>query len=683
MASRLRRDGAAPRRPPPIPRSVEAPRAPRRRHPLVWVGGVLGALVLALVLMLILIDWNWLRGPIGRYASARTGRTVEIAGDLDVTLFSWNPSATINGLRIGNPKWAGPGRMAEVEQVTAQVRLLPLLKGEVLMPRLEVRRPTLKLLRDAQGRASWDFSNGRKTEKPFHMPPVQRFVIQDGKIDFVDQKRGLRLKGVVNANERLGGRVRGFELKGQGSLNGNPFLLSVTGGPLLNIDRDRPYPFNADIRSGPTRVIAVGEAPKPFDLGQLRMNLNASGPDMEELYDLTGLAFPNTPPYRLHARLVRDGQQYRLTGIGGRVGDSDLAGAVSVDAASDRPFVRADLSSRRLDFDDLAAVFGGAPSTAPGEAASPAQQVVARKLAAEHRIFPDATLKVDRIRSMDAALTYRAASVVDAKVPLRAASVKMTLDKGVLTADPLVFDLPQGALSGRVRLDARGATPATDLDMRLANARLEQLVPARGGGAPLQGSLVGRARLRGTGASVHQTMASADGEVLVVVPGGEIRQAFAELMGVNVVKGLGLLLSKSEQQAPIRCAVAHFQARDGVLTADRIVFDTGPVLGTGSGRIDLGSEKIAFRVQGHPKKPQLVRLAAPVTLSGSLAAPKLGVDTGKAITQGGFAAALATLVSPIAVLLPFVDAGLAKDAQCGALLADAAREGAPVKSARR
>jgi hypothetical protein len=120
-----------------------------------------------------------------------------------------------------------------------------------------------------------------------------------------------------------------------------------------------------------------------------------------------------------------------------------------------------------------------------------------------------------------------------------------------------------------------------------------------------------------------------------------------------------------------------------VLTADRIVFDTGPVLGTGEGRVDLNSEKIAFRLQGHPKKPQLIRLVAPVTLNGSLAAPKLSVETGRALTQGGFAAALATLVSPIAAVLPFIDAGLAKDAQCAALLADASREGAPVKSARR
>ena len=48
----------------------------------------------------------------------------------------------------------------------------------------------------------------------------------------------------------------------------------------------------------------------------------------------------------------------------------------------------------------------------------------------------------------------------------------------------------------------------------------------------------------------------------------------------------------------------------------------------------------------------------------------------------GVAVSLATLLSPLAVILPFVDSGLAKDANCAALLADGAAEGAPVKTAR-
>jgi uncharacterized protein involved in outer membrane biogenesis len=179
---------------------------------------------------------------------------------------------------------------------------------------------------------------------------------------------------------------------------------------------------------------------------------------------------------------------------------------------------------------------------------------------------------------------------------------------------------------------------------------------------------------------VHKAFANANGDVSLVIPNGEIRKAFAELMGVDVVKGLGLLLSKDQDKTEIRCGVAHFQAVDGVFTAKELVFDTGPVLVTGGGTINMDSEKLDLKAQGHPKKFRLVRLMLPITAKGTLLSPKLGVQPGAAIAQGGVAAALASFLSPIAVVLPFIDPGLAKDANCASLLAEAKTQGAPVKA---
>jgi uncharacterized protein involved in outer membrane biogenesis len=298
------------------------------------------------------------------------------------------------------------------------------------------------------------------------------------------------------------------------------------------------------------------------------------------------------------------------------------------------------------------------------------------------RLMPDATLKLDRIRAIDADVSYKALSIRDAPVHLKAGSTKVKLNAGLLRAEPLALDLPQGRLAGYVQLDARKRLPVTNLDLRLTNGRLEQLVPVSfQGSTPFSGSLVGRAKLTGTGDSVHRAFANADGEVMLVAPGGEIRESIAQLMGVNVIKGLGLLFAKDKSATPIRCGVARFEARNGVLTASQIVFDTGPVLVTGKGSINMDTERLDLRVQGHPKKFQVVRLIAPVKVEGTLLRPKMGVEPGAAIGQAGIGAALASFLSPIAAILPFVDAGLAKDANCSALLADGAAQGAPVRTA--
>lgn len=644
---------------------------------------MLGLIAVAIVILIAVWDWNWFRGPLARFASAKMHREVTISGDLDVHLWSWQPSATVDGIHIANPAWAPKEGLADIGRIAVRIRLLPLLTGHVDLPLLRFDRPNVRLLRDANGRATWDFSDGKEKGKPVRLPPIRNFIINDGKLAYTDVQRNLRFTGAISAAEKLGANNRGFQMTGLGALNRQPFNLAVTGGPLLNIDKDKPYPFDADLRAGDTYVTARGAVPKPFDMGQFYMNITARGPDLSDLYAITGIALPNTPPYNLHGRVSRSEKVWSLTKLDGRVGDSDLAGDASVTLGGKRPLLKANLSSKSLDFDDIGALFGGAPATGKGETASPGQQALAKTRVASQRLMPDATLKVDRIRSLDANVSYKALSIRDAPVHLRALATTIKLDAGLLRAEPLVLDLPQGRVSGYVQLNARKALPVTDLDLRLANGRLEQLVPVSfQGSTPFAGSLVARAKLTGTGDSVHRAFANANGEVMIVAPGGEIRESIAQLLGVNVIKGLGMLFGKNQETTPIRCGVAHFQATNGLLTANQIVFDTGPTLVTGSGSINMDTERLDFRLKGHPKKFQLVRVLLPVTVGGNLTGPKVGVDTSKAIGQGGVGIALATFLTPLAAVLPFIDPGLAKDANCSALLAEGANEGAPVSSAR-
>lgn len=658
-------------------------RRPRSRHrAALTTGAVFLTLALLIAFVVAIWDWNWFRGPLARIASARIHREVTITGDLHVHLWSWTPSATVDGVHVANPPWAGRDRMADVDRIAVRIRLLPLFGGHLDLRLLEFDGPKVRLYRDGQGRASWDFSGGRNSGKPLKLPPIRNFVIRDGQLRVRDDVRKLTFDGTVNAAERLGSRNHGFEMSGKGALNAQPFTLQVTGGPLLNIDRSRPYPFDAEIRAGATYVTAKGAVPKPFDFGAFYMNTTARGPDLADLYGLTGVALPNTPPYDLHGRLSRNGKVYRIDGLSGRVGSSDLSGGLSVDSGRPRTLLKADLRSRDLYFPDLGALFGGAPKHGP--VASPSQKIEAQHLAAENRIFPDSTLDTRRIRSIDADVTYKARAIRGAPINLTAASTRVKLTDGLLRAEPLSLDLPQGRIAGYIQLDARKATPVTDLDLRLSNARVEHLVPIKfQGSTPLAGPLVGRARLTGAGDSVHKAFANANGQVVVVAPGGEIRRSIAELMGVNVIKGLGLLFDKSQETTPLRCAVGAFQVRNGVLDTNQLVFDTAPVLVTGSGQVNLGTERLSFRAQGHPKKFQLVRLIVPVDIEGPIRSPSLKLEKGPAIAQGGVAAALGSLLSPLATILPFVDPGLAKDANCGALVAGAAKKGAPVRTAAR
>ena len=633
--------------------------------------GLFVALLAALVLFLVFFDWNQARGPIGRWASARWDRQVELKGDLDVDLFRWSPRATVNNLTIGPPDFGPRRNTAEIERLTMSVQALPLLAGDVDMPEVRVTRPRLFLFTDAEGRQSWQL--GKPTKEPAKLPLMRRFLIEDGRIDFTDLRRRLEVAATVNSQETTdakgrGGAASAFRLEGRGTLNRNPLSLVITGGPLINVRRDQPYRFAADLRGGGTTLTAKGSITRPFDLGRFTADMTATGQDMADLYYLTTLATPNTPPYRLQGRLSRARHLWSFEDFSGRVGDSDLSGDLSVRTGGKRPYLKAALVSRSLDMDDMMAVMGGAPSTGKGETASPEQRALAQRLESQGRLLPDSTLDVRRLRSMDADVSFRAGTVKRNTVMLRAVTVEAALKDAVLKLEPFDFTFSRGRLSGAVRIDGRKAVPFTTADLTLRGYPLETVFPSRDGTPTLSGTLNAKVDLQGSGASVHAAASNAKGTVRLTVPGGQMRQAFAELMAVNVGKGLSLLLSKDERQTPIRCAAADFRASGGVLRAKHIVIDTGVVAASGAGSINLNTERMHFEFDGKSKKPRLLRLWAPITVDGPIRDPRLGIKKSEVVKQGATALLLGA-INPLAALLPFISRGSAQDVDCAALLA--------------
>ena len=659
--------------------------APARRHgPLYVLSAVVSVLVLAIIVFLLLFRWNWLRPPLAHLISGRLHRPVAITGNLEVHPWSFSPQATVNGLVIGNAPWAGPKPLASLPRLTVQIKLLPLLTGKVILPLVEADKPDVRLLSDASGRANWVFTPGRRP-RPLALPAIEHLIIDDGALTYHDAKRRLDFSGVISSNERQVGAGRGvFTLEGKGTLNSARFVAHVTGGPLVHVDPSRPYAFDARIEAGDTRVRIDARIAHPFNFAALAGTLSVQGSDLADLYHLTGLALPNSPPYSLSSDFARNGAIYTLRGLNGRVGRSDLEGSLTVDDSTGRPLLTGDLASRQVHLADLAPLIGGAPKNTAGQLMSPSEKIESARLKAEHRFLPDARLDVTRVRGMDAKVHYHADSVEAGKLPIRALRLYISLDHGLLKADPLDFTLPQGRLAGTVSIDARRAVPADAVDLRLTNGRLENLTPRKGASPPpLEGGLYARARLTGLGDSVRSAAAGANGALTVVVPGGEIRQAFAELLGIDVTKGLFLLLGKSQKETPIRCAVGDFQARAGILTADRIVLDTGVVQATGTGDISLRDETVNIRLSGKPKKFRLIHIGAPITFTGSLESPKVGVDIAKAAPQVAVAVAVGVFAAPVAAILHFVAPGLAKNADCAALLAQADSGKSAVKTGRR
>src|SRR5690606_6137571 len=94
-------------------------------------------------------------------------------------------------------------------------------------------------------------------------------------------------------------------------------------------------------RGGGATVFFNGGLAGPFVQG-IEGAITIRGDNLAEFADLIGLAAPDTPPYEWNARLSTAVNTWRLDGISGTVGDSDLGGDIEVTLGGERPFIEAD-----------------------------------------------------------------------------------------------------------------------------------------------------------------------------------------------------------------------------------------------------------------------------------------------------------------------------------------------------
>src|SRR5215469_7068215 len=552
-----------------------------------WTGVVLLGLLVGAIFALYFLDWNQMRGPIGRWLSSRTGREVRIDGDLAVKLFTLQPSVQAAGVFVGNPSWVGTNQAASVRDFRIEVRLMPLFSGELVVPLVKIDQPELLVVRDASGRTNWDNGSGNRAWK---IPPIQHFIINGGHVRIDDAVRKLHFTGTVNSQENLDGRGGAFALTGDGTLNLGKFLADVKGGPLIHVDKTRPYAFTADVRAGTTHAVIHGAITQPFHMDRYTATVDVSGPSLSELYFMTGLVLPNTPAYHMTLAVERDGTNYRLNDINAMLGSTDLHGNLQVDVSGDVPAIAGKVASRLLALQDLGPLVGGGK----------------RAPVASRYLLPDTAIHTERLRRTNAEVDYSATKVQSRDFPLTSLDTHITVQGGVLNLKPMAFGFTQGKLAGSLKIDARKDIPTTSVDARISDIHAENFI--KSSDKPISGVLEARAVLTGTGKSVHETASNANGTFTAVVPSGGMRHSLAEWTGVDVLSALSLHLAGDNSNTNLRCAVASFGAHDGLMTSQQFVIDTDPVRVDGSGSINLRDETLDLTLQGKPKHFTFMRL---------------------------------------------------------------------------
>ncbi len=627
-----------------------------RQHP--WLT-VLAVLTLAIVMLVVLWDWNWFKGPIERRVQAQTGRAFEIGGNLDVDLGRIT-TIRADALTFGNAKWSKDPTMAATDRLEFGFELLPLLfKRDLRIPDIHLSKPRLRLEKGPKGVGNWVFG-----EKGGELPKFRRLWIDDGQLRFLDAAAKTDINvSIDSAAQGKGDAAPPIVVEGGGRWQGDKF--TVTGraeSPLDLRDKQRPYRIDARLAAGATKAHARGTLLDPLRVRDFDLQLALSGQDMADLFPLIGVATPPTPPYKLDGHFTRDGNTWHYDDFNGTVGDSDLAGDASVETGRARPYLRANLLSRRLDFDDLAGFIGAAP-TARGENTNPELAAQAARQAARGRVLPDTPYALDRLRAMDADVRWKATRINAPKLPLDDMDAHLKLENGLLRLDPLNFGVAGGDIRSNIRLDARESTIRTRADISAIGLNLGKLLPTVELAKDAVGKVSGKLAVSGSGNSIAKMLGNADGDIALGMGRGQISNKLMEWAGLDIAEVLKFMI-RGDRKIPIRCAFGDFSVANGLMTTRALAFDTTDTIIIGQGTISLRNETLDLRLRPRPKDRSIFSFRSPLLVSGTFKDPSFRPDFKRVGLRTAIALVLGSIAPP-AALLATLELGPGEDSNCG------------------
>lgn len=154
------------------------------RHILIILGVLLVVAVLILLIVPSLISVDQYRPQIEARLKEKLAREVKL-GALKLHVIPL--SVSIESITIGeSPQFPSSIPFAKANNVAARVQLISLLRGEPMLDSLSMSRPSIELIRDANG--VWNFStlgagSSEKTERSFEL---KKLTINDGLVGVTD-----------------------------------------------------------------------------------------------------------------------------------------------------------------------------------------------------------------------------------------------------------------------------------------------------------------------------------------------------------------------------------------------------------------------------------------------------------------------------------------------------------------
>jgi uncharacterized protein involved in outer membrane biogenesis len=595
--------------------------------------------VAALGIWLATFDVNRYKPEILSAVKQATGRDLVLDGPLRLRLLP-QLALRVRGARFANAPWGTRPDMIRVDDFAIRVALLPLLRGQLRVRRVELDGADILLERNAEGRGNWQLSlrapsgpaeragKERPTESrpkgAMPTPHLEELLVRNAKVAYHDARTGqngrLSLDHLRVTTDDPGAPLDlGLDIAG--AVNEVAFALEGRVGALekLTPAPGESYPVDLTLRLGDAlSAHAKGGLREPLLGRGISLVFQLDSGDLARVGRAFGRELPIAGPLELSAS-VTDPQprHYLVNDLVVRLAAGDVTGSVDADLRGARPALALDLSSQAFD---------PAKLRAPAEKARGSEKEggsEAKKQA--RRLIPDSPLPFDALRrAPDTNLRWRVERLTAGGATLSRMDLTARLRDGELSLHPLAAELAGGRLDADLALVS--STKSSSLRLDAKDVVLGDLLAALGAGSLLErGPTDLSLELRGSGDSLHDAAAGASGRLVLAAHDATLDARLLDRLGPAAAELLRGLLG-GDSRIPLRCGITRFDVRGGVATSRVLLLDAPRVALVGSGKIELAREKPDLVLWARTHTAAAEASVARIRVVGSLARPRFEPD---------------------------------------------------------
>lgn len=615
------------------------------------------------------VDPNKFKGSISTIVYRHTGHQLTINGNLSWSFFPWIGFKVTDAKLASNASF-GDTPLAKISEADISIRLLPLFLGKVEAGRVKLNNLQINLIRNVKGHTNWKVTNAaikgvnvKHTNKvntvyskhssakknPLTLDfSIANLTVVNSNIHWVDQtkQQSYQLSNLY-INGRNIGKQQSFPLTISFNLTSNklakPIAASFSGYFTIDDKLDAVAIHQLAVNINNFRLAANLAVKNLKGDTNFQGNINIPAFNLRKflsIFNISLAKMKNTHALeKLSATMTFNGRDHHLSikPLTLVLDNTTINGNINISDFEQRRF-NFKLNANAIDIDNYLLQKTGKKNKISASVSN--HQALPTTTQHTHITAKQKVKKIDlptqllRHLNMQGAITIH--QLVVANLQLSKAQFKVKANDGILDIAPFSANLYQGSVSGKSRLNLQTTNPRYQLTIKINDVQAQ----------PLLADLIDKKFISGT-ANFSANLFSDGNTINALINGlqgnGQFSFTNGVLNGLNVdyqlARANALLNQKTMPNKPKRNTTTFgkvtgsMQLNHGVVMNNDLQMTNKKFTGTGSGRINLNTASIDYKLGIKPKGGALQAYFIPLKISGMLSSPSIQLDSDDLLQQ--------------------------------------------------